>query len=96
MGRRGLVGLFVCSRCQGSRDQIPMEAKIYIKCMFCNFENIKLRLGPTLKKKKKKDMSGFISDTLLIRFPIMLSVYIVCTICVVFSFGLVGKSTVTT
>ena len=24
MGRRGLVGLFVCTRCQGSRDRIPV------------------------------------------------------------------------
>ena len=29
--------------------------------MFCSFEKIKLRLGPTFKKKKKKKKKGFIA-----------------------------------
>ena len=44
---------------------------INIKCMFCSFEKIKLRLGPTFKKKKKKgENEGRIKLTISIQCPV--------------------------
>ena len=53
----GAVVLWAYSSAHGAKGpgiESPWRQEFIIKCMFCNFEKIKLRLGPTFKKKKKK------------------------------------------
>ena len=44
---------------KGPGIESPWRQEFILKCMFCDFEKIKLRLGPTFKKKKKLFVTSY-------------------------------------